>query len=103
MLSCVIHVLCLTAQKGMALILAIPLLSYLLLLTFVELFPSAGTTIWQSKETSNAASTERAGRTHSTEKKILKNIVKAGRTSKAGCAQNKCMEVFLSLWIAILE
>lgn len=38
MLSCVIHVLCLTPQKGMALILAIPFLSYLLLLTFVEFF-----------------------------------------------------------------
>lgn len=58
MFGCVIHVLCLTAQKGIALIPAIPLLSYLLLLTFAELLPSAGTTIWQSKETSNTASTE---------------------------------------------
>lgn len=76
MLSCVIQVLCLTAQKGMALILTIPLLSYLLLLTFVELFPSAGTMIWQSKETSNTASTEQAGRTHSTEKKSWKICLK---------------------------
>lgn len=58
MLGYVIHVLCLTAQKGIALIPAIPLLSYLLLLTFAELFPSAGTTIWQSKETRDTASSE---------------------------------------------
>lgn len=67
-----IDVLCLTAQKGMALILAIPLLSCLLLLTFVELFPPVGTMTWQSKDTSNTASTEPAGRTHSTEKKSRK-------------------------------